>query len=157
MFGRNKKTAFYVVKNINQPNILLTITNTKKQCDEYINKLLLKENYNDFNSWCFYQKIAMDPIAWVKYYNTRLSDEQKSKYMIQKIYYRDFELAAILRMFCGCKAIGCSFDIKEESAYVESKKMIQEALEKKFKEYLDQFTMDDEPENDSKDKEDLVQ
>ena len=151
MFGKNRKTTFYVVKNINQPNILLTITNTKKQCDEYINKLLLNENYNDFSSWCFYQKIVMDPIAWVKYYNTRLNDEQKGKYVIQKIYYRDFELSAILRMFCGCKAIGCSFDMKEENAYVENKKAIQEALENKFKEYLDQFTKEDgidEEEND---------
>lgn len=48
MFRKNRKTTFYVVKNISQPSILLTITSTKKQCDEYINKLLLNENYNDF-------------------------------------------------------------------------------------------------------------
>lgn len=54
-------------------------------------------------------------------------------------------------MFCGCKAIGCSFDMPEENAYVENKRAIQEALENKFKEYLDQFTKEDsidEEEND---------
>ena len=151
MFRKNRKTTFYVVKNISQPSILLTITSTKKQCDEYINKLLLNENYNDFTLWCSYQKLTIDANAWVRYYNTRLTDEQKHKYVIQKIYYRDFELCAILRMFCGCKAIGCSFDMPEENAYVENKRAIQEALENKFKEYLDQFTKEDsidEEEND---------
>ena len=151
------KNIFYTVKRLDNPTRIYTITKTKKEAEEYINKILFIEHKQDFESWCFYQKIKPEdmPTAWVKYFNTRLSSEEKLKYRYYKVKYNDYEIAAILRLFCNCTPIGCSFDAPFEKKYLEDKMDSYKKFAEKIVETMEQ-QLDESPLDESEEEE-LVQ
>ena len=52
MFKKNKITL-YTVRSFDNPLKIWCITTTKEEAEEYINKKLVIENMQDFESWCF--------------------------------------------------------------------------------------------------------
>jgi len=158
---KNKKIWYYAVKNVKNPAILLTVTDNKKEADEYINKLLFEKHRQEFESWCYFRNI-LEPqeieSMWPKYFNEVLDKKEKSMYFSQKIFYRKAELGAIVRMFCGCPSIGCSFELHEEKAYFEGKKKIKNLMIQQFKDYMDQQVEDyDSTDNEDEKEEELIQ
>ena len=133
MFRKNKKKfVYYGVKLKSNPLIILTVVPTKEDAQEYINKLLYLQHKDEFDTWCYYRQIdeKNKQLYWPEYFNTRITAEEKSEYMFYKIKYSFCELAGILRMFCGCKPIGCSYELKDELAYLETKTRIRDRLNK---------------------------
>jgi len=157
---KNKKIKYYCVRYTANPNVIITVTDTKKEAEEYINKLLYIKNKEHFDNWCFYKNIKDEQKenAWIQYFNTVVPKEDLAMYCITEMYYTKAELAAIVRMFCGCKAIGCSFDLKEEVAYIESKKKMTDMMTQQFMQYLnEELNKADLDEETSTDKEEMVQ
>ena len=160
MFKRSKKRVYYGVKFVEKPLQLLCITTTKEEALEYINKLIYLEHKDDFDSWCFYQNIPDEdkPNHWIEYFETRIPKEIKSQYVYYKMIYTDSETAALIRMFCKCAPIGCSFDMKEEVAYLNAKKSIDEKLKEAFGSIQDILDGDDDSlESEESEPEELVQ
>ena len=73
------------------------------------------------------------------------------------MYYTKSEIAAIVRMFCGCKPLGCSYELPEEVTYLESKKAVKELMTKQLIDYMSKEM--DSPDFDVKEenKEEIIQ
>ena len=149
---KKKKITLYTVRSLDNPLKIWCITTTKEEAEEYINKRLVIENMQDFESWCFYNQIKNEdkPAAWIKYFNTRLPEEEKLKYRYYKTQYRDHEIAAILRLFTNCESLDCSFEAPFEKSYQEHKM----SLYKKFAEQMFESVINQTPENPEESKED---
>ena len=156
---KNKKLKYYCVKTADNPAVMLSVVDTKKEAEEYINTVLYIKNMEHFDSWCYFNHIpdSEKQNAWLKYYNTVLDKEQKSKYWYQEMYYTKSEVAAIVRMFCGCKPLGCSYELPEESTYLESKKVVKELMTKQLMEYMSKEMDDPDYNLDEEKKEEIVQ
>lgn len=154
---RNKKLVYYSIKLASDPLKILSVVTSKKEAEEFINKLLYLEHIQDFDSWCFYKEIPDNEKQnhWIEYFNTRLSKEEKNKYVYYKIIYRYTDLAVILRMFCGCKPIGCSFDTKDEYSYISAKSYIKQVLDKNLN-TLKEALLNDDTEGETIEKEDDI-
>ena len=149
---KKKKITLYTVRSFDNPLKIWCITTTKAEAEEYINRRLVVENMQDFESWCFYNQIKNEdkPAAWIKYFNTRLPEEEKLKYRYYKTQYRDHEIAAILRLFTNCESLDCSFEAPFEKSYQEHKM----SLYKKFAEQMFESVINQTPENPEESKED---
>lgn len=157
MFKKNKITL-YTVRSFDNPLKIWCITTTKAEAEEYINKKLIIENMQDFESWCFYHQIKNEDksSAWVKYFNTRLPKEEKLKYRYYKTQYKNYEIASILRLFTNCESLDCSFEAPFEKSYQEQKM----SLYKKFAEKVFESVANQAPEDfeeSKKDPENIVQ
>lgn len=160
MFGRKKKFKFFCVKGSTNPDIMLCITSTANEAQEYINKLLYFKYKQHFESWCFFKGIKEEDFSkyWVTYFNSVLKEEDKKSFWIQIMWYTKSELTAILRMFCGCKPLQCSFELPEEYAYVESKKYMKDLMTEEIVKYLNAMEKENmEDETNPDDKEEMVQ
>ena len=149
---KKKKITLYTVRSFDNPLKIWCITTTKAEAEEYINRRLVVENMQDFESWCFYNQIKNEdkPAAWIKYFNTRLPEEEKLKYRYYKTQYKDHEIAAILRLFTNCESLDCSFEAPFEKSYQEHKM----SLYKKFAEQMFESVINQTPENPEESKED---
>ena len=149
---KKKKITLYTVRSLDNPLKIWCITTTKAEAEEYINKRLVIENMQDFESWCFYNQIKDEdkPAAWIKYFNTRLPEEEKLKYRYYKTQYKDHEIAAILRLFTNCESLDCSFEAPFEKSYQEHKI----SLYKKFAEQMFESVINQAPEDPEESKED---
>lgn len=149
---KKKKITLYTVRSFDNPLKIWCITTTKAEAEEYINRRLVVENMQDFESWCFYNQIKDEdkPAAWIKYFNTRLPEEEKLKYRYYKTQYKDHEIAAILRLFTNCESLDCSFEAPFEKSYQEHKM----SLYKKFAEQMFESVINQAPEDPEESKED---
>lgn len=145
-----KKIRCYIVKNILNPLKIYTLTTTKKEAEEYINKRLFLENQEDFDSWCFYHKVPENErdSYWPQYFNKRLSPEKKLQYTYFKAYYTLDEVCSMIRMFCGCQPIGCSYDTDYENLYISKKQTIESTLTRELNNLLKEVNgKDDSPDD----------
>lgn len=126
----NKKIYLYAVYKTTDRDRFLTITVTKDEAEEYIIALLKNNNLNHYNSWCELQ--GLNPCcfeSWRIYFDTCITDEEKSEYLICRICYALKDLIAMIRMFGGCEPIGCSFESPAEFEYVKTKFILADAAE----------------------------
>lgn len=152
MFGKKKKLIdFFVVTpfyDFNEAKDLgniqiLTLTETEKDCEEYINNRLRIENRVHFSSWCsLHQKDVNANESWQEYMNLGIVDI--TKYYISKVSYTHANIAAILRMFNHCVPVGCNYDLPEEYNYLINQLPIeiQNDLESMLEEEIGESVID---------------
>lgn len=116
-----KNLEFFIVTTNENSFKYLTITNTLNQAFEFIEKILRFENENHYKSWLTFRKLEDTQDNWEEYFTYSIPDEEKLKYEVSLIKYSKQDLAAILRMFCGCVPLDCSFNIEAEYSYFEHK------------------------------------
>ena len=135
MFNRNKKLKFFIVIHADNPGVFLTIVRTKKEAVDFAYKYLRIKNFDHFEMWCSLRDYQTNSEqAWNEYFNKVVSIEEKQKYLVRSIQYNLSDLTAVLRMFCGCVPVGCSYETKAEYDYLnhklETQKMAQEITDK---------------------------
>lgn len=107
---RKKITLFGVLYGNDNENFL-TFTNTKAEATEFVIRFVVIKNLEHYRAWCTLRDLDYkDFLNMTLYFEQVISDEEKKKYNITKIYYTLSDLAAILRLANGCIAIGSSFD-----------------------------------------------
>ncbi len=108
------KTTLYAVtpSRGNGFPVFLTITAKKKECQAYIKKKIMLDNYRHFSSWCeLHEKDADDEAVWDEYLcSDILSEEELTKYAIMTLRYRTRDLASILRACGNCVPIGVGYE-----------------------------------------------
>jgi len=113
----NKKIKLYGVFLENDMSKLLTIVQNKQDINEYVNKLLKLEHSIHYSTWLQVRSLQDSEDNWKEYFNKVLTDEDKLKFSVCKLVYKKEQLSSILRMFCGCTPIGCSFNTQAEYNY----------------------------------------
>lgn len=94
---------------------IYSVVQSKKQAEEYINRLLYIENKTHFESWCALRGIESNPKSqdfigsWFLYYNQCIATSP-AKYVYRKMSYSLKDLIVLLRIYNQCVPIGCSFD-----------------------------------------------
>ena len=146
MFKKKPKTMDFFVVTPNVPNtgeefdlskiMFFTITETKSQSEEYVNRRLYLEHKDHFISWCGLREIdANEKSSWENYiYSTE--NISFNKYSISKITYKLSDIAMIFRMFNSCVPIGASYENQiEVLQFMQSlPKESLERIEKNIKE-----------------------
>jgi hypothetical protein len=146
MFSKKPKTVDFFVVTSNVSNTgekfdldkttFFTITETKSQSEEYVNRRLYLEYKEHFISWCGLREIdANEKSSWEKYiYSTE--NISFNKYSISKITYKLNDIAMIFRMFNSCVPIGTSYEHQlEVIQFMQSlPKESLERIEKNIKE-----------------------
>lgn len=113
----NKKVKLYGIFINQDLSKLLTIVENKKDIDEYVMKLLKLEFFSHYNTWLQVRMLEDSEDNWQEYFNTVIPQEDKMKYTVCKLIYNRSQLSSILRMFCGCTPLGCSFNSEAEYSY----------------------------------------
>ena len=158
MFGRKKKFVFYAVKNTDDMNQILTLTETKDQAMEFGYKYLRMKHFDHFKMWCELRNLDVTDIeSWDSYFVTVLPYEEKAKYVIIKKIYTHDEMAAFMRMFLRCAPIGCDYENDQELLYFQQLMYSQEIasnlmksdLADRLKEMIDK-ELEKEQDNDGK-------
>lgn len=93
----------------------LTVSHRRKDCDAYLNRRLMMDNFSHFSAWCGLRGIKADDAGWQRYVDAGvLSDGELSKYCVSKLRYRKGDIASLFRMYNGCIPLGCGFEKDEE-------------------------------------------
>lgn len=96
-------------------NHVYTITEKKKQAEEWINKMTYIENRKHFKMWCELKGVTSDPEndgfneSWCQYYDSCISTADP-KYVMSKVSYKPANIATLFRIYNKCVPIGCSYD-----------------------------------------------
>ena len=107
----SSKFTFYILLNDLNPDQILTITNTKAQCEEFYHRYLCMKHMPLFKPWCENRDLDIQDInSWYKYYNEKISSAESSTYKITKLDFNKKELAALLRALSQTPVLGCSFE-----------------------------------------------
>lgn len=114
----------------------LTVSHRRKDCDAYLSRRLMLDNFRHFSAWCGLRGIAADDDGWGRYLSEGvLSDDELGKYCVTKLKYRKGDIASLFRMYNGCIPLGCGFEKDEEYELLlkalpeETAKEIQARLE----------------------------
>lgn len=125
MFGIFKRkpkqiTLFAVTQNYIDTDVAVrpedlvfyTLTSTRQEAEEYINKRLYIENKQHFKSWCELRELDfLDVDSWFAYVDSGgLTDEKLIKYIITKVRYRVRDVATVFRMHNKSIPIGTSYE-----------------------------------------------
>jgi hypothetical protein len=127
MLFNHKKIILYLITNkvdIAKKDKLddvlcYSITTTKQEAEECINRLLFIEHRQHFLAWCANKNITIanpyypDQKIWELYYKLVWSDEP-IPYIIQRVEYNLKSIASIFRMFNNTPPIGCSYETEME-------------------------------------------
>lgn len=108
---KNKKITLYmiIIKEDNEYKVH-TITATKDQCLEYVEKYSRIKYQQHFDSWCDCHNIKdHDEIAWRLYCRNVLSEIMEDVYFKKRIYSIE-EVAEIFRSVNKYVPIGCSYE-----------------------------------------------
>lgn len=137
MFG---KFRLYALIHSSHPNNFLTIVSSKNEAREYAQLYIKLKHLDHFIAWSEARDLNPDDIeVWNSYFEKCIQPEEKDEYRVVKIYYEKSNLLAMLRMFCNCAPLGCSFDTNVEYEYVKHKanqlKKLEEEIIKKMKEF----------------------
>lgn len=118
-----KKIPLYLVYRNENPESLITVLPDKKQINEFIDRMIIVDNWDHFKMWCSLRKLDYkDPenqSSYIDSYVAANPDEAESRYtfIVRKTFYTKEALSAILRMFNGCVPIGCSYESPIEVTY----------------------------------------
>lgn len=111
------KITFYVLTNDLQPDAILTITNTKEECEEFYHKYLCSKHFHMFKPWCETQNLDYKDIhSWNKYYTAKISSAESGTYKISRMKFNKKEIAGLLRALSNCPLLGCSYESNFDSA-----------------------------------------
>lgn len=104
------------VLSASTPSHIFTVTETKKQAQEYVNKRIVLENKEHFDAWCeLRNKNNKVETTWAFYAENIITYKG---YYILEINYLIKDIAQIFRTMNGCTPIGCSFDESIELIYM---------------------------------------
>ena len=118
-----KKIPLYFVYRNENPASLVTVLTDKKQIDEFIDRMIIVDNWAHFKMWCNLRKLDYKNLenqyAYIDNYIAANPEEAESNYtfIVRKTLYTKEALASILRMFNGCVPIGCSYENPVEVTY----------------------------------------
>lgn len=139
----NINIVLYMVTNspillTNSPLTIFTITQTKTQAQEYLNKKIVLDNKEHFDFWCGLHN--KDPHSKETWFDYALNVVNYKDYYILETAYTIKDIAQIFRTMKGCVPIGCSFDEPielvrmlnnlSESTLDKLEQMIAEAVKK---------------------------
>lgn len=93
---------------------LYTVTRTRKQALEYVGLAYYYNSKAHYEAWCAAHGLQEGDASWGRYARDVLSGKP-DLFDVRKIQYGMDDLAALIRSFCGCKPIGCSFDSELET------------------------------------------
>lgn len=133
------KTTLYAVtttERTNPPRIF-TVTGKKKDCEQYIDRKLMLENYGHFSSWCSLHGESPDLKGWCAYLGEGvLPYAEMNKYSILTLKYRPDDLAYIMRITNHCIPLGCDFEKEDEYEHFLSSlpEELQVEIEKRLEE-----------------------
>lgn len=119
----NKTIPLYLVYKNENPESLVTVLANEKQINEFIDKMILVDNWEHFKMWCNLRKLDYKNINSQYYYIDNYietnPEEVRSKYtfIVKKTLYTKEALSSILRMFNGCVPVGCSYESPVEVTY----------------------------------------
>ena len=133
-----KKIPLYLVYRKEDPSSLVTVLADKNQIDEFIDRMIIVDNWAHFKLWCSLRKLDYeDPESQYSYIDNYIAtnpEETESKYtfIVKKAFYTKEALSAVLRMFNGCFPIGCSYESPVEVTYANLiySKLAEDADEK---------------------------
>ena len=103
-----KKIPLYLIYRNEDPSSLVTVLADKKQIDEFINRMIIVDNWDHFKMWCDLRNLD---------YKSTEEAESKYTFIVKKTLYTKEALASILRMFNGCVPVGCSYENPVEATY----------------------------------------
>lgn len=118
-----KKIPLYLIYRNEDPSSLVTVLSDKKQIDEFINRMIIVDNWDHFKMWCDLRnldyKSTESQYSYIANYIETNTEEAESKYtfIVKKTLYTKEALASILRMFNGCVPVGCSYENPVEATY----------------------------------------
>lgn len=118
-----KKIPLYLVYRNENPASLVAVLADKKQIDEFIDRMIIVDNWAHFKMWCNLRKLDYKSLesqySYIDNYVATNPEEAESKYtfIVRKTLYTKEALASILRMFNGCVPIGCSYESPVEVTY----------------------------------------
>lgn len=139
-----KKFVFYGVQLIDNQQSFLTITETQQEALEYINRYLYLKHKEEYETWAYYQKLPVEDMeTWAKFKLTRIDQAELANIGLTCIRYSSKDIATMLRMFCGVKPIGCSFDDQLEYSKFLYQESAKESLESLFKQLFPEANMDE--------------
>ena len=123
MFFKKKfKYSVYAVVDKSNPKKFLTVVVDEKQAYEFLTTFLQIMEADTFVAWCNTNNLEPKNIDnWKKFAQTEYILDKLKTYEIKKLSYKKEELASIIRMFCQCVPIGCSYDLQAEYNYLEQK------------------------------------
>ena len=119
----NKTVPLYLVYKNENPESLVTVLANEKQINEFIDKMILVDNWEHFKMWCNLRKLDYKNVNsqyfYIDNYIETNPEEVKSKYtfIVKKTLYTKEALSSILRMFNGCVPVGCSYEYPVEVTY----------------------------------------
>ena len=119
----NKTVPLYLVYKNENPESLITVLANEKQINEFIDKMILVDNWDHFKMWCNLRKLDYKNVnsqySYIDNYIETNPEETESKYtfIVKKTFYTREALSSILRMFNGCVPIGCSYENPVEITY----------------------------------------
>lgn len=119
-----KKITLYLIYKDDKCNELLTVVSSKKQINEFIDRMIIVDNWEHYMLWCDLKSIDYKDVSnhkkYIDNYIITNPEEVNSKYsfVIQKVIYTKDLFASILRMFNGCTPIGCSYENTCELTYI---------------------------------------
>ena len=118
-----KKIPLYLVYKNENPDSLVTVLSDKKQINEFIDKMIIVDNWEHYKMWCELRKLNYKDISvqysYIDNYINTNPEEAQSKYsfIVKKTIYTTEAMSSILRMFNGCVPIGCSYENPFEFTY----------------------------------------
>lgn len=139
---RDSKITLFTVLLRSDPRVSFTLTQTKNDAVEYINKKVRRDHWDHFSMWCEYHNHKVDSAeAWQEYKYTVLSKEDFIKYQIKKLKFPLSKILAIMRIYFEYLPLGCSFDDPMELETIlkavgpETAAKIQKQIEEEEKKY----------------------
>lgn len=93
---------------------LYTVTRTRKQALEYVETAYYYNSKAHYSTWCAMRGLEEGDASWGRYARDVLSGKP-DLFDVRKVRYGMDDLATLIRSFCGCKPIGCSFDSELET------------------------------------------
>lgn len=110
-----KKVTYYVVtdNSTDYDNMrCYTVCQSKKECDEFINKYLIVMNSEHYIEWCNLRKLSHKDIASWNTYKKML--ELDKKFITLKVKNTLNNVLSIMRKASNCPIIGCSYETEIE-------------------------------------------
>lgn len=141
MFFKKKfKYTVYAVVDKNNPKKFLTVVLNEKQAYEFLTTFLQIMDADTFVAWCNTNNLNPREIdSWKQFAQTQYILDKLKNYEIKKLSYKKEEIASIIRMFCQCVPIGCSYDLDAEYNYLQQKMEIITDNNENWKTLLNDF------------------
>lgn len=109
-----KSVTYYIVvdntADLNN-NHLYTVCQSKKDCEEFLDRFLLVQNLEHYGSWCDLRHLKHDESSWRQYSK---SLNVFSKYRILKVKNTLNNVLGMLRKSYDCVLLGCSYETEFE-------------------------------------------